>query len=79
MSCLLFLSCRCGVIALGNQTACRDTEAIISDCIGKGVFAPLPVKYCIVNEDGSSVYSVSKLAEEELPQLDQNLRSAGLS
>ncbi|KAF6021113.1 SRBD1 [Bugula neritina] len=67
---------KCGVIALGNQTACRDTEAIISDCIGKGVFAPLPVKYCIVNEDGSSVYSVSKLAEEELPQLDQNLRSA---
>ena len=65
------------MIALGNGTACRETEAIISNCISSGVFSPVGVKYCIVNEDGSSIYSVSEIAEQELPSLDQNHRSAG--
>ncbi|XP_067943481.1 S1 RNA-binding domain-containing protein 1-like [Watersipora subatra] len=66
----------CSVIALGNGTGCRETEAIISDCISSGWFLPLSVKYSIVNEDGSSVYSVSEIAEKELPHMDQNHRSA---
>ena len=65
------------MLALGNGTACRETETIISDCISSGLFLPLKVKYCIVNEDGSSVYSVSELGVKELPNLDQNHRSAG--
>lgn len=68
---------RCSVIALGNGTACRETETVISDCIKKKLFDGVQVKYSIVNEDGSSVYSVSELGEKELPHLDQNLRSAG--
>lgn len=65
------------MIALGNGTACRETETIISDCITQKLFSPHKVKYCIVNEDGSSVYSVSEIGEKELPNLDQNHRSAG--
>ena len=67
----------CRMIALGNGTGCRETEAIISSGIASGTFTPVDAKYCIVNEDGSSVYSVSEIAEKELPKLDQNHRSAG--
>lgn len=67
------------VIALGNGTACRETETVISTAIASGAFLPQDVQYTIVNEDGSSVYSVSDIAAQELPSLDQNLRSAGIS
>lgn len=67
------------VIALGNGTACRETESVISAAIASGKFLPLDIKYTIVNEDGSSVYSVSDIAGKELPSLDQNLRSAGMA
>ncbi|MBQ4641226.1 MAG: RNA-binding transcriptional accessory protein [Oscillospiraceae bacterium] len=59
-------------IAIGNGTASRETEAMTVEMIGK-----LPgVSYVIVNEAGASVYSASKLAAEEFPEFDVNLRSA---
>lgn len=60
------------VIAIGNGTAGRETEALVAGLIGAG----LPVKYTIVNEAGASVYSASKLARQELPDLDVSLRGA---
>ena len=65
---------RCGVehLAIGNGTASRETEAMAVEMI-RG----LPgVSYMIVNEAGASVYSASKLAAEEFPDYDVNLRSA---
>ncbi|MBE6925675.1 MAG: RNA-binding transcriptional accessory protein [Ruminococcaceae bacterium] len=59
-------------IAIGNGTASRETESMTVDML-KG----LPgVSYMIVNEAGASVYSASKLAAEEFPDYDVNLRSA---
>ena len=60
-------------IAIGNGTASRETEQMTVEMIrrlGAGV------SYMIVNEAGASVYSASKLAAEEFPQFDVNLRSA---
>ena len=60
-------------IAIGNGTASRETEQMTVELIrevGGGV------SYMIVNEAGASVYSASKLAAEEFPQFDVNLRSA---
>ena len=60
-------------IAIGNGTASRETEQMTVELIrevGSGV------SYMIVNEAGASVYSASKLAAEEFPQYDVNLRSA---
>ncbi len=59
-------------IAIGNGTASRETEAMTVEMLRK-----LPgVSYMIVNEAGASVYSASKLAAEEFPEFDVNLRSA---
>ena len=59
-------------LAIGNGTASRETEAMAVEMI-RG----LPgVSYMIVNEAGASVYSASKLAAEEFPDYDVNLRSA---
>ena len=59
-------------IAIGNGTASRETEAMTVQMLKE-----LPgVSYMIVNEAGASVYSASKLAAEEFPQFDVNLRSA---
>ena len=61
-------------IAIGNGTASRETEQMAVELIqrlGGGV------SYMIVNEAGASVYSASKLAAEEFPDYDVNLRSAG--
>ncbi len=63
---------RVTVIAIGNGTASRETEALVAETIGAG----LPVKYAIVNEAGASVYSASPLARQELPELDVSLRGA---
>ena len=57
------------IIAIGNGTASRETEAFVSENI-KG----LECKYIIVNEAGASVYSASKLAAEEFPDLDVTVR-----
>ena len=59
-------------IAIGNGTASRETEAMAVQML-----KDLPgVSYVIVNEAGASVYSASKLAAEEFPEFDVNLRSA---
>ena len=60
-------------IALGNGTASRESEAILSSLIKEN---NLPVKIYIVNESGASVYSASKLGEEEFPDLPVEKRSA---
>ena len=59
-------------LAIGNGTASRETEAMAVEMLKN-----LPgVSYVIVNEAGASVYSASKLAAEEFPDYDVNLRSA---
>ena len=59
-------------IAIGNGTASRETEAMTVEMLKR-----VPgVSYMIVNEAGASVYSASKLAAEEFPEYDVNLRSA---
>ena len=59
-------------IAIGNGTASRETEMMTVEMLKL-----LPgVSYMIVNEAGASVYSASKLAAEEFPDFDVNLRSA---
>ncbi|MBQ5739936.1 MAG: RNA-binding transcriptional accessory protein, partial [Oscillospiraceae bacterium] len=65
--------CRVSHIAIGNGTASRETEQMTVELI-RG--ATQPLSYMIVNEAGASVYSASKLAAEEFPQFDVNLRSA---
>ena len=59
-------------LAIGNGTASRETEAMAVEMI-HGLSG---VSYMIVNEAGASVYSASKLAAEEFPEYDVNLRSA---
>ena len=60
-------------IAIGNGTASGEAEAFVADVIrnmgGK-------VSYMVVNEAGASIYSASKLASDEFPDLDLTLRSA---
>ncbi len=61
------------IISIGNGTASKETEMfaadVIKDCNRK-------IMYMVVSEAGASVYSASKLASEELPDLDLTLRSA---
>ncbi len=59
------------VIAIGNGTASRESEQIVAEII-KGT----QVEYIIVNEAGASVYSASKLADEEFPDFTEGERSA---
>lgn len=63
-------------LAIGNGTASRETEAMAVDLIHECTAAGRKVSYMMVNEAGASVYSASKLAAEEFPQFDVNLRSA---
>ncbi|XP_066535847.1 S1 RNA-binding domain-containing protein 1 [Hoplias malabaricus] len=72
----LMLQHGCQTIVIGNGTACRETEAFFADLIKGGFFKPLDVSYCITNEAGASIYSVSQEAVKEMPDLDPNLRSA---
>jgi uncharacterized protein len=58
------------VIAIGNGTASRETEALVADVIR----ATPAVKYVIVSEAGASVYSASEAAREEFPALDASQR-----
>jgi len=59
-------------IAIGNGTASRETEQMTADLLKR---CP-GVSYMVVSEAGASVYSASKLAAEEFPEYDVNLRSA---
>lgn len=61
------------VIAIGNGTASRESEAFVAETIKSG---KKDVSYIIVNEAGASVYSASKLAIEEFPNLTVEKRSA---
>ena len=63
------------VITIGNGTASRETEMVVSDMLSKYTF-PKKVTYTIVSEAGASVYSASKLAQEEYPGLDVTIRGA---
>ena len=60
-------------IALGNGTASRETERELREIVKTN---NLPIKIHIVNESGASVYSASKLGEEEFPDLPVEKRSA---
>ncbi len=61
------------IIAIGNGTASRESEKFVADAIKD---AKRKVEYIIVNEAGASVYSASKLAIEEFPDLTVEKRSA---
>jgi protein Tex len=63
------------VIAIGNGTACRETERLVADIIAHEL-KDYDVQYAIVNEAGASVYSTSSVGREELPRFDPVLRSA---
>ncbi|HHU51031.1 MAG TPA: RNA-binding transcriptional accessory protein [Firmicutes bacterium] len=59
------------LVAIGNGTASRETEEFIADLLAQ---CGREVYYCLVSEAGASVYSASKLAREELPDLDVSMR-----
>jgi len=61
------------IIAIGNGTASRESEAFIAECIKE---SKRKVEYIIVSEAGASVYSASKLAISEFPDLTVEKRSA---
>ena len=61
------------IISIGNGTASKETEMFAADAIKE---ADHKVYYMVVSEAGASVYSASKLAATELPELDLTLRSA---
>ena len=66
------------LIAIGNGTASRETEQLIADLIKEllGTLHATPLQYLIINEAGASVYSASKLARAELPNMDVSMRGA---
>jgi len=64
---------RINTIVIGNGTASRETEEVVADFIKKSGY---DISYTIVNEAGASVYSASKLATEEYPDLDVTVRGA---
>ena len=61
------------IIVVGNGTASRETEEVVANFIKKNGY---DIQYTIVNEAGASVYSASKLAAEEYPNLDVTTRGA---
>ncbi len=61
------------MIAIGNGTASRESEMFVSDLISKN---EKEIYYAIVSEAGASVYSASKLATEEYPDINVSLRGA---
>ena len=63
-----------GLIAIGNGTASRETEQVVSRLIAES--PDKSIHYAIVNESGASIYSASKLGEEEFPDLDVTIRGA---
>ena len=61
------------IIAIGNGTASRESEAIVADIVKE---SSRKVSFIIVSEAGASVYSASALGEEELPELNVSIRGA---
>jgi protein Tex len=68
----LILHYKVTLIAIGNGTASRETEALVAELTR----VAKEVRYLIVNEAGASVYSASPLARAELPNLDVSMRGA---
>ena len=64
---------RINVIVIGNGTASRETEEVVAQFLKKNSY---DIQYTIVNEAGASVYSASKLAAAEYPDLDVTTRGA---
>lgn len=62
------------LITIGNGTASRETETLVIELIH--MLGGKKTSYCIVSEAGASVYSASKLAKEEFPELDVSMRGA---
>jgi len=60
------------LVAIGNGTASRETETLVAEMIAEGA----EVAYVMVSEAGASIYSASKLAAKELPDLDVSIRGA---
>ena len=63
------------VVAIGNGTACRETEDFFAEMLDSEL-KEQGVAYVIVNEAGASVYSTSQLGREEFPEYDATLRGA---
>jgi uncharacterized protein len=61
----------CQLVAIGNGTACRETEELVAEMIAED--RP-DARYVIVNEAGASIYSASEVAGEEFPDLDATVR-----
>ncbi len=61
------------LIVIGNWTASRESEKVVADFIKKN---NLKTQYIITSEAGASVYSASKLAQDEYPDLDVTIRGA---
>ncbi|XP_017779278.1 PREDICTED: S1 RNA-binding domain-containing protein 1 isoform X2 [Nicrophorus vespilloides] len=72
----MLLKYSCTLVALGNGKGCKETEMWLAHLIQANFFAPLEVKYAIVNESGSSIYSCSREAAEEFKKMDPCLISA---
>ena len=73
----LILKNKINIIAIGNGTASRESEQFVSNVIAKvKEDYNITVNYVIVSEAGASVYSASKLATEEYPDLNVSLRGA---
>ena len=73
----LILKNKINIIAIGNGTASRESEQFVSSVIAKlKEDYTITVNYVIVSEAGASVYSASKLATEEYPDLNVSLRGA---
>ncbi len=61
----------CHLVAIGNGTACRETEELVAELISEG---HSDLRYVIVNEAGASIYSASDAAREEFPDYDATTR-----
>lgn len=61
------------LIAIGNGTASRETEQVVAELLRE---IDEKVAYTIVNEAGASIYSASKIAQDEFPDLDVSIRGA---
>lgn len=61
------------IVAIGNGTACRETEQIVASAIADEL-KDRDICYLIVNEAGASVYSTSELGREEFPKFDATIR-----
>ncbi|MCX7671436.1 MAG: helix-hairpin-helix domain-containing protein, partial [Anaerolineae bacterium] len=68
---------RINVVAIGNGTASRETEALVAELIQEGrTSGRANLAYVMVSEAGASVYSASEIAREEFPDLDVSMRGA---